>query len=640
MLGHFLKPEYEELISKKDWESLRVAFEDLDPPDIAEVLDDLPPEDSGVIFRILPRDKAGVAFEYLPLDQQAELVGTLSSEQLVNILNEMAPDDRTRLFSELPAEVTKRALTTLKPEEMKVARQLLGYPEDTAGRFMTPEYLAVRPDLTAHEAIDFVRVNGRGMETVSVVYVVDERGVLQADVRLGELVMADPNAKVGDVPQHALLALTATMPKAEVVATFEKYDRVALPVTDSNGVMLGIITIDDVMDVAEQEATEDIQKMAAVEVLDAPYLEIGFLEMVRKRGVWLAILFVSEMLTSTAMSYFEGEISKAVVLVLFIPLIMSSGGNSGSQATSLIIRALAIRELTLADWWRVLLRELRSGLALGVLLGTIGFFRISLWPYHTRLYGQHYLLVAGTVFFSLIGVVLFGSVAGSMLPFILRRVGLDPASASAPFVATLVDVTGLIIYFMVASAVLLRALAPQSGFTVEVTQGVTDSQYEDASRIGEGAAWHKAFARCGPEAMRLSDPEVDRGESTATVKMEFRCADPEWDLAQRLKKAEEVIVGTALAIEPLPPDQKPPRPGAWWRASLENVKVLKGGATWQSEALRVPTGAGSAPLLSPGQRALLLLRRDGADWVLDSAADVRDPGAASEVEELLKPAAH
>lgn len=408
MLGHFLKPEYEELIAKKDWESLRVAFEDLDPPDIAEILDDLPPEDSGVIFRILPRDKAGVAFEYLPLDQQAELIGTLSSEQLVNILNEMAPDDRTRLFSELPAEVTKRALTTLKPDELKVARQLLGYPDDTAGRYMTPEYLALTPQMTAAQGIEHVRSNGRGLETLNVVYLVDEHGVLQADVRLGELVLAAPDQKVSDIPKRQLVALTATMPKSEVVGAFEKYDRVALPVTDSNGVMLGIITIDDVLDVAEEEATQAIQKMAAVEVLEAPYLEIGFLEMVRKRGVWLAILFVSEMLTSTAMSYFEGEISKAVVLVLFIPLIMSSGGNSGSQATSLIIRSLAIRELTLADWWRVLLRELRSGLALGLLLGTIGFFRISLWPYHTRLYGQHYLLVAATVFFSLIGVVLFG----------------------------------------------------------------------------------------------------------------------------------------------------------------------------------------------------------------------------------------
>ncbi len=637
MLGHFLKPEYEELIAKKDWESLRVAFEDLDPPDIAEVLDDLPPEDSGVIFRILPRDKAGVAFEYLPLDQQAELVGTLSSEQLVNILNEMAPDDRTRLFSELPAEVTKRALTTLKPEELKVARKLLGYPDDTAGRFMTPEYLAIRPEMTASQALDYVRSHGRGVETTSVLYVVDDKGILQSDVRLGELVMADPSAKVAEIPHRSLVSLSATMPKSEVVPAFEKYDRVALPVVDSTGVMLGIITIDDVLDVAEQEATNAIQKMAAVEVLEAPYLEIGFLEMVRKRGVWLAILFVSEMLTSTAMSYFEGEISKAVVLVLFIPLIMSSGGNSGSQATSLIIRSLAIRELSLADWWRVLLRELRSGLALGVLLGTIGFLRISLWPYHTRLYGQHYLLVAATVFFSLIGVVLFGSVAGSMLPFILRRVGLDPASASAPFVATLVDVTGLIIYFMVASVVLLRALVPVTGFPVTVTQPVaTPSGYEDASRHAEGAAWRKAMARCGAETMRLSDPDTERGESEVTLTMEFRCADPEWDLAARAKKAELIVVGRVREVAPAPPDAPVPPGGPWWVAQLEATRAVKG--TLQGETLTVlargRTGD-TAPLFA-GQRALLLLHPEGDRFRLDGPADVRGPDAEAEIPALLK----
>lgn len=612
MLGHFLKPEYEELIAKKDWESLRVAFEDLDPPDIAEILDDLPPEDSGVIFRILPRDKAGVAFEYLPLDQQAELIGTLSSEQLVNILNEMAPDDRTRLFSELPAEVTKRALTTLKPDELKVARQLLGYPDDTAGRYMTPEYLALTPQMTAAQGIEHVRSNGRGLETLNVVYLVDEHGVLQADVRLGELVLAAPDQKVSDIPKRQLVALTATMPKSEVVGAFEKYDRVALPVTDSNGVMLGIITIDDVLDVAEEEATQAIQKMAAVEVLEAPYLEIGFLEMVRKRGVWLAILFVSEMLTSTAMSYFEGEISKAVVLVLFIPLIMSSGGNSGSQATSLIIRSLAIRELTLADWWRVLLRELRSGLALGLLLGTIGFFRISLWPYHTRLYGQHYLLVAATVFFSLIGVVLFGSVAGSMLPFILRRVGLDPASASAPFVATLVDVTGLIIYFMVASAVLLRALVPAAGFTVTAVRPASDGQYEDAQRLAETQAWHQAFARCGPEAMRLSDADADRGDTTVTVKMEFKCPDG-WDAVERAKTAELVIDGIVREVGPAPAEGP-----KGWRAKVEVARTLKGAASGELE-VALPQGV----TLSPGHTAVLMLQRDGEGWKAATTADVR-----------------
>lgn len=457
MLGHLLKPEYEEIIRNKDWETLRIAVEDLDPADIAELIEDLPPEDSGIIFRLLPRGVAGVTFEYLPLDQQAALVATLGSEQLVNVLNEMAPDDRTRLLEELPAEVTRRALATLRPEELKMARQLLGYPERSAGRYMTPEYLAILPTMTAREALDFLRQNGKGRETLAVIYVTDEKGVLLFDLRLATLVMAAPETRVSELSDRPLVSIPATAPREEIVATFEKYDRVALPVTDSNGVLVGIITSDDVLDVAEEEATEDIQKMGGTEALDAPYLETSLREMVRKRGLWLAVLFVGEMLTATAMAHFEHEIAKAVVLALFIPLIISSGGNSGSQATSLIIRALAVRELQLRDWWRVLSREIASGLALGLLLGSIGLLRIVFWPEREAIYGPHYFWVGLTVAAALVGVVLFGTICGSMLPFILRRVGLDPATASAPFVATLVDVSGLVIYFTVAS-VLLKGL--------------------------------------------------------------------------------------------------------------------------------------------------------------------------------------
>lgn len=460
MLGHLLKPEYEELIAKKDWESLRVAFEEVDPADIAEILEDLPAEDSGVIFRILPRNVAGVAFEYLPLDQQTEIVQTLGSEVLKNVLNEMAPDDRTRLFEELPAEVTKRALEQLSADELRVARTLLGYPEDTAGRYMTPEYMALKPQMTAREAIETIRKKGRGLETLNLLYIIDDRGELRADLRLAELVMADPEAKVGELPTRQLVAIPATAKKDEIISTFEKYDRVALPVTDSRGAMVGIITADDVLDVAAEQATEDIQKMGGMEALDAPYMEISAFEMLRKRGGWLSVLLVGEMLTTTAMTYFEGAIEKAVVLALFVPLIISSGGNSGSQATSIIIRALAVGEIEVKDWWKVLLRELRSGVMLGLLLGLIGLGRIFTWEHlHvagmiTTSYGPHYQLVGLTVAFSLMGVVLFGSVTGSMLPFVLRRLGFDPATASAPLVATLVDVTGIIIYFTVATLLL------------------------------------------------------------------------------------------------------------------------------------------------------------------------------------------
>ncbi len=456
MLGHLLKPECDELIRKRDWESLRAAFEEVDPADIAEILQDLPAEDSGLIFRILPRASAAASFEHLPLDQQTEIVQTLGSEQLKSVLNEMAPDDRTRLFEELPAEVTKRALEQLSADELRVARTLLGYPEDTAGRSMTPEYLSLRPAMTAREALDWVRKNGKGRETLNVLFIIDDKGVLIADLRLADLVMAEPDVRVGELPTRPLVAIPATAPKDEIISTFEKYDRVALPVTDSHGAMVGIITADDVLDVAEEQATEDIQKMGGMEALDAPYMEIGALEMLRKRGGWLSVLLVGEMLTTTAMTYFQGALERAVVLSLFIPLIISSGGNSGSQATSIIIRALSVREIDLSDWWRVLVRELRSGIMLGLLLGVIGMLRIVAWEglYNVGVihstYGEHYLPVALTVGVSLIGVVLFGSVTGSMLPFLLRSLGLDPATASAPFVATLVDVTGIIIYFTVA----------------------------------------------------------------------------------------------------------------------------------------------------------------------------------------------
>jgi magnesium transporter len=464
LLGHLLKPEFEELIARKDWEALRVAFGELDPADIAEVLCDMQPGEAGVLFRILRRDVAGVAFEYLPLEQQTSLVQTLGSEPLAQVLNEMAPDDRTRLLEELPLEVTKRVLLQLSADELKVARQLLGYAEGTAGRYMTPEYMSFLPTLTGREALDHVRTKGKGRETLNVLYLVDQRGLLLADMRLADLVMADETRPVSEIETRALVSIQASALRDEIRQTFEKYDRVALPVTDSQGAMLGIITVDDVLDVAEAAATEDIQKLGGVEALDAPYMNLSTLEMVRKRGGWLAILLIGEMLTTTAMSYFEHEIERAVVLALFIPLIISSGGNSGSQATSLVIRALSLREIDLSDWWRVLTRELRSGVLLGAMLSAIGFIRIVLWEVLHRYglvsssYGQHFLLVAIAVSVSLGGVVLFGAVAGSMLPFCLRRLGLDPAAASAPFVATLVDVSGIVIYFTVASLVLRSTL--------------------------------------------------------------------------------------------------------------------------------------------------------------------------------------
>jgi magnesium transporter len=463
MIGHLLRPEIEELIREKNWDVLRETFCDFHPSDIAEIITDVPESDDVALFRILPRERAGEVFSHLPYHHQEVLVRSLSNDQMRALLTEMTPDDQARLLEELPPTVTRRLLETLSPAERKDARELLGYPADTAGRYMTPEYVALKAGMTAREALEYVRTTGRDKETVNVLYVVDANDRLIDDLRLGTLVMADPNAKIADLFDGPLVSLTSSTSLDEVLRTFEKYDRIALPVTDKNGEMLGIITIDDILDVARKEATRDIQMIGGTEALDAPYMEVSFWEMVKKRGGWLSVLFLGEMLTATAMGHFETEISSAVVLALFVPLIISSGGNSGSQASTLIVRALALSEVTLRDWWRVFGKEVRTSLTLGTWLGFIGFLRIVLWqnlgwmnygmkdPDH---FGEHYLRVAMTVWLSLIGVVGFGSVSGSMLPFILRRIGFDPATSSAPFVATLVDVTGLVIYFSVAMVVL------------------------------------------------------------------------------------------------------------------------------------------------------------------------------------------
>jgi len=448
-----------ELIRTQNWQELRAALADANSSDIADLIIALPPDQEAFVFRLLPRDRAADVFAYLPPDHQEGLIESLSNEQVRSVMESLPPDDRTRLLEEMPAEVTRRLLATLSPDELKHARALLGYPEETAGRYMTPRYVTIEPEMTATEALAHIRRTGRGKETVNVVYIVDSHGKLVDDLRLGSLVLAEPQTKVIDIEDPPLVAVRAVDDREEVLGMFERYDRVALPVTDANGHMLGIVTVDDMLDVAEQEATEDIQKLGGMEALDAPYLAVDLWSMVRKRAGWLSALFLGEMLTATAMSYFEIEIAKAVVLALFVPLIISSGGNSGSQATSLIIRSLALRELRLRDWWRVFRREIISGLALGSLLGAIGFLRIVLWEHlHFTEYGPHYLLVAVTVGFALIGVVTFGTLAGSMLPFILRRLGFDPATSSAPFVATLVDVTGLCIYFTVALLILRGTL--------------------------------------------------------------------------------------------------------------------------------------------------------------------------------------
>ncbi|WP_437202561.1 magnesium transporter [Planctomicrobium sp. SH664] len=459
MIGHLLRPELEELIAERRWDVLRATLSQFHPSDIAEILTECPVADDAPIFRILPRELAGLVFAYLPQSRQEELIRSVSSDQMRGVLNAMSPDDQTRLLEELPPQMTRRLLETLSPEELQAARELLGYPPESAGRYMTPQYVAVRADMTAGQALEEIRRNGRGKETIHVLYVLDEDGKFVKDIRLGALVLADPETRLHEIAGLGTVPLQAVTDREEVLRAFEKYDRVALPVTDPSGHMLGIITIDDILDVASQEATEDMQKIGGMEALDAPYLDVSFREMVQKRGGWLSVLFVGEMLTATAMGIFEHEIAKAVVLALFVPLIISSGGNSGSQAATLVIRSLALEELELSDWLKVLWRELRTSLTLGGWLGLLGFIRIVMWHRFGWVdYSEHYLLVGLTVWVTLVGVVCFGSIVGSMLPFLLRRIGFDPATSSAPFVATLVDVTGLVIYFTVALVLLKGTL--------------------------------------------------------------------------------------------------------------------------------------------------------------------------------------
>jgi len=460
MVGKILEPEIRSMIDARNFGALREVFREWPPADVAEVILDLPENEQVIIFRILPHALAADVFEYLDFDAQQQLLRAMAHEQVVAILNEMSPDDRTALLEEMPSAAARQLIRLLTPEERRVATALLGYPEDSVGRLMTPDFIAVKEDWTVQQVLHYVREHGSDSETLNVIYVVDDRGKLIDDLRIREFLLRPLDAKVSDFRDHTFVALNVTESQQDALNMFRKYDRTALPVVDSSGVLVGIVTIDDMLDVAEQEATEDIQKFGGMEALDEPYMRISLWKMIRKRAGWLVILFLGEMLTATAMATFQDEIARAVVLALFLPLIISSGGNSGSQASTLIVRAMALGEVTLRDWWRVAAREIQAGLSLGAILGAIGILRVALWSiigekyFHRSLYGPHWPLVALTVGFALVGVVLWGSFSGSMLPFVLRRVGADPATSSAPFVATLVDVTGLVIYFSIALVIM------------------------------------------------------------------------------------------------------------------------------------------------------------------------------------------
>jgi magnesium transporter len=425
------------------------AFDQLDHPTAASALEAMPLRLAVGLF-----DEAG-------LDHPYKIIKLLPDHLAVAILDGISADRRTDIMRKLP-EADRHRLSKLLPQGIQDQLvQLLNYPQTTAGGMMTTEFLSLPPDWRVDRALSHIREVAKEKETIYAIYLVDpaSQRLIQA-LSLRDLVVADPAARLDSIIQNREpLTVAPTASRNEVNALISKYDLLALPVVEASGRLIGIVTADDVIDAIVDQATEEVQQFGGMEALDGPYMEIGFMAMIKKRAGWLCALFLSEMLTASAMQHYESQLERAVVLTLFIPLIMSSGGNSGSQATSLIIRALALGEVKLGNWWRIALRELPAGLFLGVILGVIGFIRIAIWQQlGLHNYGEHWILIAATVACALVGIVTFGSLTGSMLPFALKRLGFDPATASAPFVATLVDVTGLIIYFSIAYAILSGTL--------------------------------------------------------------------------------------------------------------------------------------------------------------------------------------
>lgn len=455
MQGSLTQPEIEQALRDRQFSRVRAAFSEMETADVAGIIEAMEPGDRAVVFRVLPREQAAEVFEYLAADAQESLLKALGHGQVAAILNNMSPDDRTHLLEELPAEATRQLLSLLTSEERQIARQLLGYPEDSIGRLMTPDFITVHSDWTVQHGLDHIRRNGEDSETLNVINVVDETGRLIDDLRIRELLLADPAARVSEIGDGHFISLKATEDQEKAVEVFKEYDRVAFPVTDSSGSLLGVVTVDDVLDVAEAEATEDIQKIGGSDPLEHPYMRVDFVSMLRKRMGWLVLLFLGQLLTLEAMGMFEDKIREAVVLTLFIPLVISSGGNSGSQAATMVIRAMALGELRPVDWWKVMRREILFGTSLGLVLGAIGLLRVVAGERFGGQFGGDWTPLSLAVGLSLVLVVLWGVLTGSMLPFVMRRLGADPAASSTPFVATIVDVTGLVIYFSLASLFVL-----------------------------------------------------------------------------------------------------------------------------------------------------------------------------------------
>lgn len=453
MYGNLITPEIEELIAVRDFETIREVFADWDAIDLADLISELREESRVVVFRLLPKDVASDTFSYCDFDTQQDLLHDMAKEEVASVLNEMSPDDRTQLFEDLPGNVVSELINTLSAEERSIALALLNYPEDSVGRLMTPDYVIVKKHWTVQQALDHIRNYGKDSETLNMLYVT-EHGTLIDEIHIREILLSRPESVIEDLMDEKCPSLLATDDQETAVQAFKKLDRFALPVIDSDGKLLGIVTLDDVLDVAEAQATEEMQKFGGVEALEEPYISVPLMELVRKRATWLVVLFLGGFLTATALSVFQATIERAVMLALFLPLIISSGGNSGSQAATLIVRALALGEVTLSDWWRIMRRELAAGILLGILLGFLGFLRIMIGAWMDGTTSPTTWMLALVVCLSLVGIVLAGTIAGSMLPLLMKRLGFDPAASSAPFVATFSDVTGIIIYFSIATLLL------------------------------------------------------------------------------------------------------------------------------------------------------------------------------------------
>jgi magnesium transporter len=455
MLIHLLKPELEELIAASDWGSLKDVLVDVPSEDLAEFLEEIADDQALMVFRLLKKKQAAEVFANLSGSKGVALLDRFTNGQIRELMGNLSPDDRTYFVEELPGNLVQRVLNSMSPEDQAEVKQLLGYPEGSIGRIMTTKYVRVFKNWTVEQSLEHIRRWAKTAETINVIYVVDDEERLIDELQITQLILALPSQTIETLMDEHFVALSATEDQEEAVRSLQKYDRVALPVVDSEGVLVGLVTVDDILDVAEEETTEDMQKMAAMQALDDYYSETTIFEMVKKRIGWLAVLFIGQILTATALESYESVLTGAVFLSIFIPMIISSGGNSGSQAATLIIRSLATNDVKMSDWFSVFRRELLSGLILGGIIAVLGFGVTLFWGFaFNDGISKTLFYTAGAVSLSLLCVVLYGNLLGSMLPFGLQKLGLDPAVTSAPFVSTLSDVVGILIYFSIAVTLL------------------------------------------------------------------------------------------------------------------------------------------------------------------------------------------